>query len=98
MDRRQSEALDRYITGNYGEDQLKNVIDPTDIPYCKFLDELEASGNNIVSDPRDTFIAGWNAALEAVHTKIDSMRGHVPRTETDFWWIELQKLQIQPEE
>lgn len=38
MDRRDSDALDRHITGNYGEDQLRDWWDAGDddyIPTCQ---------------------------------------------------------------
>ena len=41
MDRFQSEALDRHITGNYGEDQFKNMdTDDTDDTFT--IEELNS--------------------------------------------------------
>lgn len=52
--------LDRYITGNYGEDQFKNQIHPSEEAW------------NALAAPHTTFTkfifnAGWNAAIKAAN-------------------------------
>lgn len=42
MDRRQREALDRHITGNYGEDQFKGELGMSMCDRCEELFDAEA--------------------------------------------------------
>lgn len=48
MNRRDAEALDRHITGNYGEDQLKGDI-------TEYLIERLAEISNLPTHPCDDF-------------------------------------------
>lgn len=65
MDRRESNALDHHITGNYGEDQFKNQIHPADEAWAKIANThkitLSQEGAMFL---REIFNLGWNAALK----------------------------------
>lgn len=59
MDRKQATALDRHITGNYGEDQFRKSTPEGDEVTAEFLPE-EHEGHDITPVYRETnYHKGW---------------------------------------
>ena len=78
MNRRERQELDRHITGNYGEDQMKDEIDYDDLlAQC---DELLAALVKCVSEmnlhaSRPNFWNGIEEALDIAQALIEKYKG-----------------------
>lgn len=59
MERRQAEALDRYITGNYGEDQMRG-----DAEWEKVFEQVSADADRYNLTDIDVSVA-WQLGLAA---------------------------------
>ena len=61
MDRRMKEALDRHITGNYGEDQFKHEARLKTCGWCKFFRAYKSGGHTF---PRGYWIGDGICTVE----------------------------------